>query len=77
MVYAIATVAASLALGLTGDVGVFYVASATVLGAVFVWLTWRQMEVATTKAAMTLFRYSLTYLALIFVAMMLDQFARV
>jgi protoheme IX farnesyltransferase len=76
LTYAVATVAISLALYLTGDVGVFYLASAAGLGAVFIWLTWKQMRLATTKAAMTLFRYSLTYLALIFVAMMLDQFAR-
>jgi protoheme IX farnesyltransferase len=75
-VYAIATVATSLALYLTGDVGVFYLACASVLGATFVWLSWRQMQVATTKAAMGFFRYSLTYLGLIFVAMMLDQFVR-
>jgi protoheme IX farnesyltransferase len=76
LVYAIATVAASLALYATGDVGGFYLMAAAALGGAFVWLSWRQLEIATTKAALTLFRYSLTYLALIFVAMMLDQFVR-
>jgi protoheme IX farnesyltransferase len=76
LVYAVATVAATLSLALTGDVGVFYVAAALALGAVFLWLAWQQMRQATTKAAMALFRYSLTYLALIFIAMMLDQFVR-
>jgi protoheme IX farnesyltransferase len=77
LVYAVATVAASLLLYVTGDVGAFYLACAAALGAGFLWLTWRQMRLATTKAALSLFRYSLTYLALIFVAMMLDQFVRV
>jgi heme O synthase-like polyprenyltransferase len=72
--YAVATVAASGA-SLTGDVGV-YLAVAAAMGAVFIWLSWRQLRVATTKAAMGLFRYSLTYLGAIFVAMMLDQFVR-
>jgi protoheme IX farnesyltransferase len=76
LVYAFATVGASLALALTGAVGVFYLVSAAALGTVFLWLTWKQMRLATTKAALSLFRYSLTYLALIFVAMMLDQFVR-
>jgi protoheme IX farnesyltransferase len=76
LVYTAATVAASLTLVITGDVGAFYVAVAAGLGAAFLWLAWKQMQQATTKAAMTLFRYSLTYLALIFIAMMVDQFVR-
>ena len=76
MVYALAMVVVSLSLVVTGAVGAFYTLTAAALGAGFLWLTWRQMRLATTKAAMTLFRYSLTYLALIFIAMMLDQFAR-
>ncbi len=76
MVYALAMVAVSLSLWLTGDVGILYLITAAGLGGTFLWLTWRQMKLATTKAAMGLFRYSITYLALIFVAMMLDQFAR-
>jgi len=76
MVYALAMVVVSLSLVVTGAVGAFYTLTAAALGAGFLWLTWRQMQLATTKAAMTLFRYSLTYLALIFIAMMLDQFAR-
>lgn len=76
LVYAFAMVAVSLSLYVTGDVGLFYFSAAAALGAAFLWLSWRQMKLATTKAAMTLFRYSLTYLALIFVAMLLDQFVR-
>jgi heme o synthase len=77
LVYAFAMVAASLALGLTASVGIFYVLAAAGLGAFFIWLTWQQMRVATTKVAMTLFRYSMTYLALLFIAMMADQFIRI
>ena len=76
LLYAVAMVAASLALGLTSSVGIFYVLAAAGLGAFFIWLTWQQMRIATTKIAMTLFRYSMTYLALLFIAMMADQFIR-
>jgi protoheme IX farnesyltransferase len=73
LVYAIVTVVVSLTLAITGAVGVVYVAAAAAAGLVFVWLAWRQVREATVRAAMSLFRYSTTYLALIFGAMVLDQ----
>jgi heme o synthase len=76
LVYSFVTVAATLALYLTGAVGLVYLGSAAILGAVFLWLTWQQMRDASTKAALALFRYSTTYLALVFGAMVLDQFLR-
>jgi protoheme IX farnesyltransferase len=76
MIYAVVTVAASLTLYLTGAVGLVYLGSASVLGALFLWLTWQQMVDGSTKAALALFRYSTTYLALLFLAMVVDQFIR-
>ncbi len=73
LVYAIVTAATSLTLYLTGDVGWVYLACATVFGLSFVWLAWRQLQQATTRAAMALFRYSISYLGLIFVAMVVDR----
>ncbi|HEY7467011.1 MAG TPA: heme o synthase [Dehalococcoidia bacterium] len=73
MVYAIVTVAISLALVLTGDVGAVYLAIAGVSGAVFLWLAWLQIKLASVRAAMTLFRYSTSYLAIIFLAMVIDR----
>ncbi len=72
-VYAIVTVAISLSLYLTGDVGLIYLASAALFGAIFLWLAWLQVRQATVRAAMTLFKYSTSYLALIFVAMVVDR----
>ncbi len=72
-VYAIVTVAISLSLYLTGDVGLIYLASAALFGAIFLWLAWLQVRQATVRAAMTLFKYSTSYLALIFVAMVADR----
>jgi protoheme IX farnesyltransferase len=73
LVYAAVTVLVSLALFATGDVGVVYLVLAGLLGAVLVWLAVRQIQVATARAAMTLFKYSTTYLALLFGAMVIDR----
>jgi len=74
-VYAAVTVAASLALGLTGDLGVLFLAAAAAAGAMFLWLNWRQLCLATVKSAMDVFRFSTTYLAIIFAAMVADRLA--
>jgi heme o synthase len=73
LVYAVVTVAVSLTLFLTGAVGFIYLGVAAVAGAVFLWLAWQQITRATNKAAVTLFRYSTSYLAIIFVAMLADR----
>jgi protoheme IX farnesyltransferase len=77
LVYAIATAAVSLALYATGDVGLVYLAAAALTGSAFVWLAWRQLRLATVRAAMDVFRYSTTYLALLFGAMVVDQLVRI
>ncbi len=77
LIYAVIMVAVSLGLYLTDAVGLVYLASAAAFGGAFLYLTWRQLEIATTKAAMMLFRYSTTYLALVFAAMAVDQFIRI
>ena len=72
-VYAVVTVGVSLSLYMTGAVGLVYLALALASGAVFLWLAWQQIIRASNKAAMTLFRYSTLYLAIIFVAMLVDR----
>jgi protoheme IX farnesyltransferase len=73
LVYTVVTVAISLALYLTGDLGLVYLAIAAAAGALFIWLAVQQIRLATVKAAMVLFKYSLSYLAIIFVAMVVDR----
>jgi protoheme IX farnesyltransferase len=73
LVYAVVTVVTTLALVLTGDVGAIYATVAALSGAVFLWLAWLQVRQATVKAAITLFRYSTSYLAIIFLAMVVDR----
>ncbi len=73
LVYAAVTVAVSLTLFLTGSVGIIYLGLAAFFGVIFIWLAWKQLKSPTTRAAMLLFRYSTTYLALIFGAMVVDR----
>ena len=56
--------------------GHIYLASAIVLGAVFTWLTIKLFRDPTTKRAMQVFSYSITYITLLFGAMAVDQLVR-
>jgi len=72
VVYSFVLVAATLVPVAFGVFGLFYGASALVLGALFTWLAvalWRQ---TTRPHAVKLFHFSMLYLALLFVAMALD-----
>jgi protoheme IX farnesyltransferase len=73
LVYTAITVIASLLLYETGDVGELYLAVASVTGVIFLWLAWRQIQLATVTAAMRLFHFSLYYLGALFVAMVADR----
>jgi heme o synthase len=73
LLYTVVTVATSLLLFATGDVSYLYLTVAAVSGAVFLWLAWRQIQVATVSAAMQMFHFSLAYLAIIFMAMVADR----
>ena len=73
LIYTAITVAASLLLYQTGDVGVIYLTVAAASGAAFLWLAWQQIRLATVAAAMRLFTFSLYYLAALFFAMVADR----
>ena len=70
--YSVVLVAASAVPTLAGTAGRGYLATAMLLGAVFVWLSARLRRDATPRRAALLFHYSLLYLALLFVAMAVD-----
>ena len=69
-------VAVSVLFAVVGHMGVLYLASALVLGAVFLVYAVRLRQLATPKAAMRLFQYSITYLTLLFAAMAGDVLVR-
>jgi protoheme IX farnesyltransferase len=72
-VYAVVTVGASLMLFLTGDLGVIYLGIAALSGATFLLLALRQIIEGTVRAAMNLFHFSISYLAILFGAMVVDR----
>ncbi|MHB1713053.1 MAG: heme o synthase [Acidimicrobiales bacterium] len=72
LVYTVLLVGISLLLAVVAHLGMLYLVSASVLGAVFLALSIRLWIQATPKAAMRLFSYSITYLTLLFVMMAVD-----
>jgi protoheme IX farnesyltransferase len=63
----------SLVFGWTAGLGPLYWASAAVLGTLFLAHAWRLWRAPGEEAAMRLFRWSITYVTLLFAAMALDQ----
>jgi len=76
LLYTVLLVAVTLLFAAVGHMGALYTASAVVLGALFVVFALRLRREESTQAAMALFRYSITYLTLLFVAMAGDVLIR-
>jgi protoheme IX farnesyltransferase len=72
-VYSVVLVAASLALVPLGVMGMLYLACASVLGAIFLVRAWRLLGGPTKPLARALFKFSLPYLALMCLAMVVDR----
>ena len=72
-VYAIALVALSLLFATTSAVGWVYLGAAALLGGVFIAMAWQLKRDSTTRLARRLYLYSLLYLALLFVVMIVDS----
>ncbi len=73
LVYSVVLVALSLLLAATPEAGWVYLGSAALLGAVFVVIAGQLKLHPVTTQARRLYLYSLLYLALLFVAMMVDS----
>jgi len=76
LIYSVIVVAVSLTLGLTTTVGPVYVISAAVLGVCFVIQAAHLRRRPEPSAAIRLFTFSNTYLALLFVAVAVDTLVR-
>jgi protoheme IX farnesyltransferase len=72
LLYSVLMVATTLLFGAVGRMGAIYLVAAVVLGAVFVARAVQLYRNPTEKAAIQLFRYSISYLTLLFVAMAAD-----
>jgi len=75
LLYSIQTVAVSLLLFPAAGMGTVYLATAAGLGAILIWYAARVVREGTTRAAMHLFHYSITYLGLVFAAVAADTLA--
>ena len=80
LVYSVLLVASTLIPSFTGFMGPIYSAVAVIAGSVFVWFAWALFRTTETvpmkKAGRSLFTYSLSYLAAIFCALLVDHAAR-
>ena len=74
--YTVVVWALSLVFTPVAGMGLIYTASAAVLGAGFVWLGVVVLRTESSKAAMRLFTYSITYITLLFAAMAIDVLVR-
>jgi protoheme IX farnesyltransferase len=71
--YSLAMVALTLMVWTLGFLGAIYVVAAAILGGLFIWYAVRLWREATAPAARRLFLFSMLYLALLFVAMVVDR----
>jgi protoheme IX farnesyltransferase len=76
LLYTLLLWALSLLFDAVGHLGVIYLVSALVLGAVFTYLAVEVRRTESTKQAMRLFSYSITYVTLLFGAMVVDVLVR-
>lgn len=74
--YAVVVAALTLVFAPVADMGLIYLVSALVLGAVFVGLSVDVLRTEATAGAMRLFHYSITYVTLLFTAMVVDVLVR-
>lgn len=72
--YTVMLWALSLLFAWVAETGAIYWAAAAALGAIFTWMAVSLRRHPTTKQAMKLFTYSITYITLLFGAMALDVF---
>ncbi len=71
--YTLALVGLTIMFALTAAVGWAYAGAALVLGTVFVWLVWQLKSEDSARNARKVYLYSLLYLALLFVSVMIDS----
>ena len=71
--YSLVLVGITLTFAVTPALGWSYLGAALVLGGVFLWLAWRLQRQRSQRQARKLYLYSLLYLALLFVAVMVDS----
>ncbi len=77
LLYTILMLALTTMFALTGAVGMIYLASSVLLGALFIYYAWRLLRRPGIEGAKPLYLYSLLYLAVLFLAIIADSIFRV
>jgi protoheme IX farnesyltransferase len=72
LLYSILLVCVTLMFGPVGQMGMLYLVAAVGLGGTFIYMAWKLLRDTSEQMAMRLFRYSITYLGLLFTAMAVD-----
>jgi heme o synthase len=76
LLYSIILLAVSLMPFISQMSGIFYLASAVLLGAIFLAYAWKIFRHYSDALARRTFRYSIVYLSLLFAALLVDHYAR-
>ncbi|SDY03036.1 protoheme IX farnesyltransferase [Collimonas sp. OK242] len=76
LLYTIALVATTMLPFAVGMSGLIYLASATVLGLIFLWYAWQIYRHYTDLIARKTFAYSIVYLSLLFAALLVDHYLK-
>ncbi len=76
LIYTVVLWGLTLVFAPVADMGLFYTATAVVLGGIFTAMAVSVLRTPTTAKAMALFGYSITYVTLLFAAMAVDQLWR-
>ncbi len=74
--YTVVLWALTLVFGPVADMGIIYLVAAVVLGAIFLAFALKLKQTESPKLAMKMFGYSITYVTLLFGAMVVDQLVR-
>ena len=74
LLYTVLMLALTMMFFTTGAVGIVYLGASTALGAVFIYYAWRLWRRPYIEGAKPLYLYSLLYLALLFLAIIIDGF---
>ena len=77
LLYTVLMLALTTMFALTGAVGLVYLLSSVVLGALFIYYAWRLIQRPGIEGAKPLYLYSLLYLGLLFLAIIADSIFRV
>ena len=77
LLYTVLMLALTTMFALTGAVGLVYLVSSVALGAVFIYYAWRLLRRPDIEGAKPIYLYSLLYLALLFLAIIVDSIYKI